>query len=89
MSFGATQVYLIEVEGSLIEAQATCRVWELRGFTVISVTPVPNSVNTRVFLIAMRASSDLYVNWIMRDEKWQAGPFDGQAEAEEAERAVT
>lgn len=93
--YGSTQIYLLDVQGSkLIEVQATCRIWELRGFEVISVCPVAvhdnrsNGTEVNRWIITMRASSTLYVNWLMNDALYQAGPYDGQQEAEAAERNI-
>jgi hypothetical protein len=91
MSYGATQIYILPFRGTTIEAQATCRLWELRGFTVISVTGSlinDNPINDAIWVITMRASSMLYVNWMMGSEGYQAGSFDGQAEAEAGERKI-
>lgn len=78
--YGSTQIYLMPFEGSMKEAQSACRVWELRGFEVLSVA---NPEGTR-FLLTMRASTTLYVNWLMYDKLYQGGPYDGQEEAEGA-----
>lgn len=81
--YGQTQIYLLQMEGTRTETQAACRVWELRGFEVLGVSGGP-----RERLITMRASSTLYVNWLMNNQLYQAGPYDGQAEAEAAERNI-
>lgn len=88
MVYGQTQIYLLEVEGARVAAQAACRVWELRGFEVLSVCPGFYRPNETTYLITMRASSTLYVNWLMNNTLYQAGPYDGQAEADEAERTI-
>lgn len=92
--YGSTQIYLLEVEGTLAEAQIACRIWELRGFEVLSVCPVAahdnrsNGTKVNRWIITMRASSTLYVNWLMNDTAYQTGPYDGQQEAEAAERHI-
>jgi len=78
--YGSTQVYFIPVTGAPPVAQATARVWELRGFELISVA----SWGQEGFVLAMRASSTLYVNWLMDDIDHQAGPYDGQESAQKA-----
>lgn len=88
--YGLTQIYLTEFDGTLPEAQALCRVWELRGFEVLSVA---NSMRKdgegpTCYCITMRASTTLYVDWLMHGELYQAGPYDGQPEAEAAERSI-
>lgn len=91
MVYGQTQIYLLMVSGTLKEAQAACRVWELRGFEVLSVAadePGRGPTAHMTWVITMRASSTLYVNWVMNDTLYQAGPYDGQAEADEAERKI-
>lgn len=88
MVYGQTQIYLLEVEGARVAAQAACRVWELRGFEVLSVCPGFYRPNETTYLITMRASSTLYVNWLMNDTAYQTGPYDGQQEAETAERHI-
>jgi hypothetical protein len=82
--YGATQIYLTEMSGTVREVQAACRVWELRGFEVLSV----GGPAAAGWLITMRASSTLYVNWLMSDTRYQAGPYDGQEAAEAAERSI-
>lgn len=78
--YGATQIYFIAVKGTVPQAQATARVWELRGFELISVA----AYGQDGFVLVMRASSTLYVNWLMDDTDYQAGPYDGQDTAEKA-----
>lgn len=80
VTYGSTQVYFIPITGTPAVAQATARVWELRGFELISIA----SWGQEGFLLAMRASSTLYVNWLMDDIDYQAGPFDGQDGATQA-----
>jgi len=82
--YGSTQVYLFEVVGDVATAQAAARVWELRGFELISVA----SGSLSGYVLAMRASSTLYVNWLMDDIDHQAGPYDGQDSAEKAMQEI-
>jgi len=84
VAFGSTQVYLLPVNGPPPVAQAAARVWELRGFELISVS----SWGQESFLLTMRASSTLYVNWLMDDTNFQTGPFDGHAAAEQAMQEI-
>lgn len=81
--FGATQVYLFEVPGGLMQGQAAARTWEHRGFELISI-----AYGQTGLVLAMRASSTLYVNWLMDDTNYQAGPFDGPDAAEAAMHAI-
>lgn len=87
--YGSTQVYLVEVIDTLKVAQATARVWELRGFEVLSVAAGPATGHPgHSYIITMRASSTLYVNWLANDRQYQAGPYDGQESAEQAVREI-
>lgn len=89
--YGQTQIYLMMVSGTMAQTQDVCRLWELRGFEVLSVSadePGRGPKAHMAWVITARASSTLYVNWLMNDTAYQTGPYDGQQEAEAAERHI-
>lgn len=84
--YGSTQIYMMEFVGSVREAEALARVLELRGYTLLSVarSDWATAADGGRFLLTLRASTTLYINYLQNGETHQAGPYDGQDDAERA-----